>query len=127
MSGFQRPGPLQRTRKAASHVQAMINATDGEDLPQRTEALQTESISDGHCDSDEGSNPGRQDNVLDRQPKRTANIYRDTSGKPKGAALWLNTSELVAAGINVVDADAVEIRIEDGDLQLVSSGDLKHE
>jgi len=105
----------------------MINATDGEDLPQRTEALQTESISDGNCDNNKESNPGRQDNVLDSPPKRTANIYRDTSGEPKGAALWLNTSELVAAGINVDDANAVKIRIEDGDLELVSAGALKHE
>jgi hypothetical protein len=105
----------------------MINATDGEDLPQQTEALQTESISDGHSDSDKESNPGRQDNILNSQPKRTANIYRDTSGEPKGAALWLNTSELVAAGINVDDANAVKIRIEDGDLKLVSTRDKEYE
>ena len=97
----------------------MMNPTDGEYLPQQTEASQTEIISDRTTDKEEKNHSNKQPDIIIGQASRIANIYRDASGNPRGAAVWLNSIELDAIGIDTDDADAVEIRIEDGDLQLV--------
>lgn len=57
-----------------------------------------------------------------KQPTRTAEIYKSPSGDAHGAAIWLNSTELTAVGINVKNSDAIKIQVEDGELRLVPVG-----
>jgi len=77
---------------------------------------------DEHPTNEDETNLEAEVDCTTEQLKRTADIYRDPAGEPRGAAVWLNSTELTAAGVDVDEADAVEIRIEDGDLQLVPAG-----
>lgn len=49
---------------------------------------------------------------------RTARINTDQSGVPIGVAVWLNTEELAALGVDPDRTDAVDVRVADGDLEL---------
>lgn len=57
-----------------------------------------------------------------RSPTQTASITQDPSGEPRGAAVWLTADELDAIGIDVDDADAIEVHVVHGDLRLVPAG-----
>lgn len=97
---------------AASGSQRMNDATYGEALPQRTKNSHSQRISD----ENDGSHTPR----LTSQ-KRTANINRDPSGNPLGAAIWINADELDTIGIKVGNTESIEIFVEDGTLQIRSS------
>lgn len=93
----------------------MVDATHRGDTPQQTEQLENQRVVDRTSESNLDSKA----TLATNQSRRTASIYRDLSGDPRGAAVWLNTTELAAIGVDVNDTDAVEICIVDGDLELV--------
>ena len=90
----------------------MNDATYGEMNPQRTKDSQSQRVSD--------KTDGPQ-SACSTSQKRTANVTQDSSGNPLGAAIWLNADELDAIGVGIGNAEAVEIFVEDGDLQICSS------
>lgn len=57
--------------------------------------------------------------ICDDPEGRAARIARDGEGNPIGAALFFTPEELVDLGINLGAANAVELRVEDGDVQII--------
>jgi hypothetical protein len=53
----------------------------------------------------------------------TATIYRDTSGKVRGVAVWIDCDQLEKAGIDLADTSGVEFRITNDGLQLTGVSD----
>ena len=52
--------------------------------------------------------------------KRTAEICRDSSGHPKGVALWINADELEAIGINTIETAKIAINFVEDEIHLKS-------
>jgi len=50
---------------------------------------------------------------------RTARIAHDSDGEPIGAAMFFTPEELHDIGVNPTTAEAVELRIVDGEVQLI--------
>lgn len=53
----------------------------------------------------------------------TATIYRDTSGKARGVAVWIDCDQLEKAGIDLANTTGVEFRITNDGLQLTGVSD----
>jgi len=94
----------------------MNDATYGETLPQRTDNSHSQRISD---ENNESHTPRL------TSEKRTANISRDASGNPLGAAIWINADELDTIGIKVGNTESIEVSVEDGTLQIQSSEQVR--
>lgn len=78
-----------------------------------------DNITGGNYQLDQNDLEDEEDSTT--ESKRTANIYQGPAGEPRGAAVWISSKELTAVGVDVDEADAVEVRIEDGDIQLAST------
>lgn len=57
--------------------------------------------------------------ICDDPEGRAARIARDGDGNPIGAALFFTPKELVDLGVNLGAANAVELRIEDGEVRII--------
>lgn len=57
--------------------------------------------------------------VCDDPEGRTARIARNSDGAPIGAALFFTPEELENLGVNLGAADAVELRVEDGQASFI--------
>lgn len=54
---------------------------------------------------------------------RVATIYRDTAGKIRGVAVWIDREQLKKAGINLVDTTGVVLRVTTDGVQLTGVND----
>lgn len=93
----------------------MNDATHGEDLPHRTKNSHSQRISDENGEIHTASSTSQ---------KRIANLNRDSSGNPLGAAIWLNAVELDEIGVCISNTESIEIFVEDGDLHIRSSEEV---
>jgi len=126
--------------KVAPNRKTMIDDHLGDRDPRRRHASIIKNVSDGLSilDSSETTDPNsdveetnsqqnlnNQDGNPDidiKKAGRTANVSRNPSGEARGAAVWLNASELSEIGIDIDSTEAIEVKIVDGDLNLVSAG-----
>lgn len=56
----------------------------------------------------------------DIEHDRTAKVCQDSSGNPRGVALWINANELEAIGINITETEWIAIRFAKERIQLTS-------
>lgn len=57
--------------------------------------------------------------VRDDPEGRTARISCDGDGGPIGAAMFFTPEELLDVGVDPTTAEAVELRVVDGDVELI--------
>lgn len=58
---------------------------------------------------------------------RTASIARKDDGVPIGAALFFTPEELIDVGVDPMKADAIELHIMNGEIQLVPIATVQSE
>ena len=114
----------------ASTPAIMTDAKSGDTGPQLNDESHRQSTSDGSPGnrSLERSDLGRISRPKDAkngQSTRIANVCREPSGDVIGVAVWLSATDLHAIGVTIDETEALEIRIDDGDLRLVPAGGVE--